>query len=263
MMYTSLVAFALLGAAFASPHAKRDLQTIQTSLGSVQTALQSLDTSIRAVQGPQNAASVLAASNNVNQVISQATTQIQATTPLSLDDALTLSNTGQQLAAQASTTINSLVAKKDIIIAAGQGPTTLQALQQQKTASQGLASAVVAKVPALARNTVQQQTAQIAAAVDMGIAAFSGAGGVPGGAAPGGGTPGQGTPGAGTPTAPSPPVRPSSVITSPPVAPQQPGIPVLPGPSTLKTILNPALGAKKRIVPLARRAMLMRHAALH
>ena len=243
MMYKTLLSLALVGATFASPVAKRDLQTIQTNLNSVQTALQSLDTAIRAVQGPQDAAGVLSASNNVNQVISQATTQIQGTSALSLNDALTLSNTGQQLAAQASTTINSLVAKKDIIVAAGQAPTTLQALQQQKTASQGLASAVVSKVPALARNIATQQTAQIAAAVDQGIAAFSSAAG--------------GAPGAGTPTAPG--VRPSQPAGTRPV-PQQPSVPVLPGPSTPRTTTNPALG---RRAPLARRAQLLRRAAIY
>lgn len=172
MLYSTIVSFALFGATFAAPVTKRDLQTIQTSIQAVGTALTALDTSIKAIQGPGDAMKVLGMSQMVNQALTDATTKIAATQPISLTDALTLQQTAQTLTNQAGTTVTDLIAKKDIIVKAGASAATLQNLMQQKTASDALAKAVVAQVPANVQSIAQQQTAMISTSLDKGIAAF-------------------------------------------------------------------------------------------
>src|ERR1700760_326791 len=135
MLYITIVSLALFGAAFAAPVQKRDLATIQQGITSVNQALTQLDTAIKAIQGPADAMKVTQASANVQTAITGATTKIQATQPISLTDALTLHQSASGLTTQVTTTVNDLMAKKAVIQQAGQGQTTLQALQQQKTAS--------------------------------------------------------------------------------------------------------------------------------
>jgi len=172
MLYNTIVSLALFGAAFAAPVTKRDLQTIQTSITSVGTALTALDTSIKAIQGPADAMKVLGMSQMVNQALTDATTKITATQPITLTDALSLQQSAQTLTTTASTTVTDLIAKKAVIVQAGAQAVTLQNLMQQKTASDALAKAVTAKVPANVQSIAQQQTAQIGMSLDKGIAAF-------------------------------------------------------------------------------------------
>jgi hypothetical protein len=172
MLYNTIVSLALFGAAFAAPVAKRDLQTIQTSIAAVGTSLTALDTAIKAIQGPADTMKVLGMSQMVNQALTDATTKITATQPITLTDALTLQQSAQTLTTTASTTVTDLIAKKAIITQAGAQAMTLQNLMQQKTASDALAKAVTAKVPANVQSIAQQQTAMISTALDKGIAAF-------------------------------------------------------------------------------------------
>lgn len=172
MLYSTIVSFALLSATSAAPVTKRDLQTIQTSIAAVGTSLTALDGSIKAIQGPADAMKVLGMSQMVNQALTDATTKITATQPITLTDALTLQQSAQTLTTTAGTTVTDLIAKKAIIQQAGASAATLQNLMQQKTASDALAKAVVAKVPANVQSIAQQQTAMISTSLDKGIAAF-------------------------------------------------------------------------------------------
>ncbi|QDS72092.1 hypothetical protein FKW77_003369 [Venturia effusa] len=172
MLYSTIASFALFGATFAAPVTKRDLQTITTSIQSVGTALTALDTSIKAIKGPGDAMNVVGMSQMVNQALADATTKISATQPITLTDALSLQQSAQTLSTTATNTVTDLIAKKDIIFQANAGPLTLQNLQAQKTASDALAKAVVAKVPANVQSIAQQQTAMISTSLDKGIAAF-------------------------------------------------------------------------------------------
>ncbi|KAE9982633.1 hypothetical protein BLS_003695 [Venturia inaequalis] len=172
MLYTTIVSFALFGATFATPITKRDLQTVQASITSVGTALTALDTSIKAIQGPADAMKVLGMSMMVNKALTDATTKITATQPLSLTDTLSLQKSAQTFTTVAQTTVTDLIAKKAIIQQAGASAATLQNLMQQKTASDALAKALVAKVPANVQSVAQQQTAMISTSLDKAIAAF-------------------------------------------------------------------------------------------
>lgn len=172
MLYTTIISFALFGAAFAVPVTKRDLQIIQTSIQAVGTAITALDDSIKAIQGPADAMKVLGMSMMVNQALTDATAKITASQPITLTETLTLQQSAQTLSTTAGSTVTDLIAKKAIIQQAGASAATLQNLMQQKTASDALAKAVVAKVPANVQSIAQQQTAMISTSLDKGIAAF-------------------------------------------------------------------------------------------
>jgi hypothetical protein len=173
MLYKTIVSLALFGAAFAAPVAKRDLQTIQSGVTSISSALTQLDTAIKAVNGPADTANLLGASQAVNTALTSATTQIMATQPITLTDALSLQQSAQGLTTAATNAVNDIIAKKAIIQQAGAQQSTLQGLQQQKTASTALAQAITSKVPANVQNIATQQTAQIGQALDKAIAAFT------------------------------------------------------------------------------------------
>lgn len=174
MQFKTLLSAALFGAALA------DLQTIQSAITSVNSALTTLDTSIKAIQGTQDTQTVLTNSQAVQTAITGATTQVQGTSAISLTDALQLQQSAQGLTTTANTTVSDLIAKKQIIQSAGQTQTTLQSLQGQQQAANGLAQAITSKVPSGVQNIAMQQTMQISAALNNGIAAF---GGQPGAAA--------------------------------------------------------------------------------
>jgi len=173
MLYKAILSLALFGSAFAAPTVKRDLATIQTSIMTVGTSLTQLDTAIKAIQGPADAMKVLTASTMVNQALTDATTKIMATQPITLTDALSLQTSAQTLTTTATTTVTDLMAKKAVIVMAGQQQATLAGLQQQKTASDALAKAVSSKVPAGVQNIAMQQTMQIGTSLDAAIKAFS------------------------------------------------------------------------------------------
>jgi hypothetical protein len=168
MQFKTLLSAALFGAAFA------DLQTIQSAITSVNGALTTLDTSIKAIQGTQDTQTVLTNSQAVQTAITGATTQVQGTSAISLTDALQLQQSAQGLTTTANTTVSDLIAKAQIIQAAGQTQTILQSLQGQQQAANGLAQAITSKVPAGVQNIAMQQTMQISAALNNGIVAFGG-----------------------------------------------------------------------------------------
>lgn len=168
MQFKILFSAALFGAAFA------DLQTIQGAITSVNSALTTLDTSIKAISGPQDAQTVLTNSQAVQTAITNATQTVQGTSAISLTDALQLQQSAQTLTTNANSTVTDLVAKKQVIQAAGETQATLQSLQGQQQAANGLANAIVSKVPAGVQSIAMQQTMQVSAALNKGIVAFGG-----------------------------------------------------------------------------------------
>lgn len=174
MLYKSIISVALFGAAFAAPHAKRQVATINTAVQSITDSLTQLDTAIKAIAGPADAMKVLTASNNVQTTLQTATTMVMGIQPISLTDALGLQQTTGALTTQVNTVVTDLTAKKAIIDQAGQTQATLQGLMQQRAASDGFAKAVTSKVPAGVQNIAANQAGTVSAALDKGIAAFGG-----------------------------------------------------------------------------------------
>ncbi|KXH60269.1 hypothetical protein CSAL01_03089 [Colletotrichum salicis] len=185
MQLTKTLLFALVGTAFASPVEKRQLSVIQGAVTSVQGALTKLNTAVQGVGNDvASAQPILAASTEVQNTLSKAATDIQGAQPLQLQEALGLQQTATDLTSSATTLIDSLVSKKSNFDQIGVSSVVLQNLQQQKTASASLGTAIVSKVPAIGQGIAQQSIDQITAALDKGIQAYSAGGAAPAGAKP-------------------------------------------------------------------------------
>ncbi|KAF4786035.1 hypothetical protein HER10_EVM0012768 [Colletotrichum scovillei] len=185
MQLTKTLLFALVGTAFASPIEKRQLSVIQGAVTSVQGALTKLNTAVQGVGNDvASAQPILAASTEVQNTLSKAATDIQGAQPLQLQEALGLQQTATDLTSSATTLIDTLVSKKPNFDQIGVSSVVLQNLQQQKTASASLGTAIVSKVPAIGQGIAQQSIDQITAALDKGIQAYSAGGAAPAGAKP-------------------------------------------------------------------------------
>lgn len=145
---------------------RRQVDAIKAALTPVMQSLKSLDTAINGLTtDPNSALPILNASDSASKTLSAAATKIQSADNLGLIGALGLQQTGTDLATQVQTTIGDLTAKKAVLDQLGVTTVAVQALQQQKSASGGLTSALLGKVPALARPIAQQSTDQISQAL--------------------------------------------------------------------------------------------------
>lgn len=164
MKTTASFALALAASALASPQwdplpHKRDVQTISTVIMQTSTALQQLDTTVKAFDGTDftKLASDAAA---VKSALDSGTTQIQGTTPISAQDAITLQSSLAPVQQTAQSLVTDLTAKKPQI----QQASLCQIVQQQTegiaTSANALIQATVQKVPANLQAVAGQLTGQ-------------------------------------------------------------------------------------------------------
>lgn len=153
---------------------RRQADAIKAALMPVMASLQSLDTAINGLTSdPQSALPILNASDSASKTLTEAGTKIQAADSLGIFGALGLQQTAGDLTKQVQTTIGDLTAKKPVLDQLGVTSVAVDALNKQKTASGGLSTALLSKVPAIAKPIAQQSTDQISQALDMGIQALS------------------------------------------------------------------------------------------
>lgn len=172
MRFSSILALAAAAVVTAYPLEtradveRRQADAIKAALMPVMQSLQSLDTAIKGLTtDPNTALPILNASDSASKTLSGAATKIQSADNLGLIGALGLQQTGTDLATQVQTTIGDLTAKKAVLDQLGVTPVAVQALQQQKSASGGLTTALLGKVPAIARPIAQKSTDQIGQAL--------------------------------------------------------------------------------------------------
>lgn len=152
----------------------RQADAIKSALMPVMASLKSLDTAINGLTSdPQTALPILNASDSASQTLTEAGSKIQAADDLTLIGALGLQQTAGDLTTQVQTTIGDLTAKKAVLDQLGVTSVAVGALQKQKTASGGLSTALLSKVPAIAKPIAQKSTDQIGQALDMGIQMLS------------------------------------------------------------------------------------------
>lgn len=152
----------------------RQADAIKSALMPVMQSLKELDTAINGLTtDPATAAPILTASMSASSTLKEAATQINAADDVSLFSAIGLQQTGTDLADQVGTTIGDLMNKKPVLDQLGVTSVAVQSLQQQKAASGGLSSALLSKVPAIAKPIAQQSTDKIGKTLDDGIAALS------------------------------------------------------------------------------------------
>ncbi|CAN8105894.1 unnamed protein product [Discula destructiva] len=151
---------------------KRDVQTISTVIMQTSTALQQLDTTVKAFNG-QDFTQLATDALNVKNALNAGTQQIQATTPISAQDAITLQSSLSPVQQVGASLITNLNAKKPQFQQAG----LCQVVQQQTadigTAAQGLISATVSKIPQNLQAVAGQLTAQFTQQLNDAAANFA------------------------------------------------------------------------------------------
>jgi len=140
-------------------------------------ALDSLDAGVAGLSAGASAASATTAlsaqSASVLKAINDAVTAANGATAISLNDAAELVPASDHLVAETEKTVGDLIAKKDVIKAAGQTTLVLDQLKAQGVGAAKLVSAIAAKVPADAKSIATGAGDKIAAAIAKGVTAFS------------------------------------------------------------------------------------------
>ena len=173
MQLKTLIPLALAGVAWAGPTlTERDLPTITNAVDNVNSALQSLDASVKNFNGASQVGDLQTQAENAQKAIDSATSQVQGTSTISLSDALALQQNVQDLVTTANTTVDDLIAKKDVIDQAGVGGIVYSALQAQQSSGSALANAITSKVPSGVSQIAGGLSSQMTDALNRAIAAF-------------------------------------------------------------------------------------------
>lgn len=141
------------------PLPKRDVATISNVIMQASTALTKLDTTVKAFNG-QDFTALATDAMNLKTVLQSSTSQIQSTTPISTQDAITLQSSLGPVQTVGQSLVTDLKAKKPQIQQAG----LCSVVQQQTTdigsAANGLIQATVSKVPQELQAVAGQLTGQ-------------------------------------------------------------------------------------------------------
>jgi len=177
MRFSQVITLTLVSSVFAAPHiVKRDLPTIEGAIDGVNQKVTVVDTTVKGLTADNavaNTAVLTTQSGDIVAALNAGVTTISGTDALSLADALTLNTFSDALVSNVDTTVSDFIAKKDIIVGAGQAATVVSQLQAQKTASGPFVDAIVAKVPEAAQSIARSQASKVLTSLDRGIAAFS------------------------------------------------------------------------------------------
>jgi Hydrophobic surface binding protein A len=179
MQFRNIFAFALFGAALASPaiQSTQDLPTIKAALKSVEVVLIPFHDAVVALKPGADAAKasadLVAKSNAVEAAIKAATAKISATDALTLAEAIQVQTASQSLTKLTQQTVDDLIAKKDIIKAANQLQTTQKQLASQKIAADAMAKAITSKLPSAVQAVAATLGKAVGDSLDKGAKAFS------------------------------------------------------------------------------------------
>jgi hypothetical protein len=177
MHILSIFSLTLIGLATAGP-VKRDLATVKAAFANITNALNQLDTDVNALNTNSNIADTVATlnsdANNVITALNTGTANIDATSALSLSDAINLASVAQGLGTTVNNTINDLIAKEPIINSSGNDPLVVSELQAQYSATQAFINAVASKVPSVVSGIAKKEGQTALNSINKGIVAFGG-----------------------------------------------------------------------------------------
>lgn len=148
---------------------RRDLGSIQASLGGVNTALASLDSAI--LNDPANP-KVLFSSINVLEAIQQATASINASQPLGPADTSNLKATTDSLVSNVNVTVTDLISQKTLFNYLNLEKVVLLQMQNIQGAALSLASTLASKVDPGASGVALEGISALNAALSRGVAVY-------------------------------------------------------------------------------------------
>lgn len=149
---------------------RRDLGSIQASLGGVNTALASLDSAI--LNDPANP-KVLFSSINVLEAIQQATASINASQPLGPADTSNLKATTDSLVSNVNVTVTDLISQKSLFNYLNLEKVVLLQMQNIQGAALSLASTLASKVDPGASGVALEGISALNAALQRGVAVYT------------------------------------------------------------------------------------------
>jgi hypothetical protein len=174
MLFKSLLSAALLcGTAFSSVIDKRDSKPITDALASISSAIKELNAGVTGWNGDGAAAALLLVkAEDLNGVITKATSSINPIPVLPLTEAVQILAPGNALITDVQGVIDSLVAKKDGLVKQNLGVVVGETLARLKVGAQALIEAITTKLPANVQSVGGSIGKQINAALDKGVTAF-------------------------------------------------------------------------------------------
>lgn len=164
----------VLPAVFAAV-AYADLAAVQAAFATINTNVASFDNSILALTaGTVPVDDLTSKSQAIVSALGDGTTTIQATVPVSLQDALTLVQSAETLVNSFNKTVTDLISQQSIFSAANANSFVVTQLQGQKTAGQTFIAMAVSKLPDIVQSAANQQAQAAITSLNMGITAFGG-----------------------------------------------------------------------------------------
>ncbi|KAL4891246.1 hydrophobic surface binding protein A-domain-containing protein [Aspergillus ambiguus] len=174
--FSTVLVLSLVATSIAEPiaKAKRALADYEAVIQSVSDQVAVVKTTVgNYATGSVDGAAVQDASDDLVAVINKGTTTVNGLAALTSIQALGLVTPIQDLADAVGTLIDDLIAAKPDFVADGLDDDVLASLQEQKTASQALADAISAKVPAALQEIADELSSQIITEIQRGIDAYS------------------------------------------------------------------------------------------
>lgn len=169
MKFSTIFTLGLAGTALANPLVARAGPT--DIISDISSKTDALDSAIKGYSGGDTK-KVEDASADLVSTITKGTDTIKGGPDLSTSDALGLTEPVQALTKKVQQTIDDLIAKKDEVVKAGAGGKVKESLNAQKSAADGLASAISGKVPESLKDIAKQLSAGISNAIQKGIDSY-------------------------------------------------------------------------------------------
>ncbi|KAL2819418.1 hydrophobic surface binding protein A-domain-containing protein [Aspergillus granulosus] len=172
MKFSVLSSLALVTPGVLASPTQRDVATIQAVVADIQNQVNSLQAAIEST--PLDPDTIITQSNALVSTIEEGTVTVKEQEPLTSFESLDLIVPIQSLAADVDSTVQSLISVKADINKLGEGCTTLKALQAQAAASDKLADAIVAKIPADLEIIAVELAGTVSKAIQNGVDAYEG-----------------------------------------------------------------------------------------
>jgi hypothetical protein len=144
-----------LGNLGAAPGANADINIVVAGYNDVERKMTALDTAVKALSDSTAASAskdILTKSQAVTAALKSATTKITGAKAITdLFASAELATPGDSVSLLLETTVDDLIAKKAVLVKAGQAAAVLKELKDQKDATIAFTSAINAKLPAIAQ----------------------------------------------------------------------------------------------------------------
>jgi hypothetical protein len=150
----------------------RDLTQLTNIINDIDAATKALGTAASGYT--TDFVTLQSAASKLQGLINSGVAAFNANAALNIAEAAQLAGTVADLVKDVTTTIDGIVAKKSVFESTQKTAEVLKTLQEQKAASQSLADAITAKVPADLKEAAVILSAQISDALVKGITAFTG-----------------------------------------------------------------------------------------